>query len=927
MVTLSRLIDGAVAADAGLASWEIADALWLAGRLNDAQAAPASQRGQRQPAASTPHREVGNGDSAEGQEAREHKVPVRQPDGGREPGTPTGRDLLPLGLPVPRELRRPLNLQRGLRPLKRTVPGGRALMLDEEATVALSAEAGHGMIIPALAPARGKWLDLAIVVDCSSSMILWGQMIAELRLLAEQLGAFQSVRTWHLKLEGANPRITPERPTGPAGSPAELIDPAGRQVVWLVTDCVAAAWAVPTVLKSTVEAWGHSGPLAVIQPLPRRMWARSQLRSQSVRLRSPFPGAPNSSLEVEHLSERDRRRAGIPVPVLEIDHRWLGAWSRLVAGTSPVHVAAAFVGGKGADAAGEPDEGLEGEELATVRYQDLGPDQLVKEFMAAASPEAFRLAGLLSAAPLNLSLMRHIQRVMCAQPRPVHLAEVLLSGLLLDMTRARERCPGGEASFKFRDGVRDVLLGTVRRSEAISVMEVVSEEWNQRHGAAQASSRGMLAVPGGTTGTPLTSDLDEYGEIEAKLLLRIGGRYAQVVTSIGSVEPRADDAGNRMDVPPLPRPGVPTLPRATVPDPLPPPAPVVPPSTPIHRLFPGDVPDAADPSDTGHGIVMLGGPGSGKTTYLAALSIALFSRPGWRMVAKDPASADMLTRLVRNLTSERVFPRMGSDEVGSYQWGLDGEVERTRRLGTVRYLAPVSMDFRVTDAGGEILQRAEYTSRRAELLDALVNSRGIVFFFDPTREFEHGDTFEYVNHAVALLAQHMLGSPVPTTQRLPHYVAVCVSKFDDDRVFLSADRKRLVTYDDGMPYRFPRVADEDAEEFLWELCKVSRTGTGQMAVTALERYFRPERIKYFVTSAIGFNVNQLTRTFDRWDRPNYTIDEHDTRLSRIRGAIRPINVAEPLLWLAGQLAQDPAKPGADPRGATGDAGRGRGHPG
>jgi hypothetical protein len=522
-----------------------------------------------------------------------------------------------------------------------------------------------------------------------------------------------------------------------------------------------------------------------------------------------------------------------------------------------VHVAAAFVG----QAAASP-----GSAADDARYEGLDAEGLVKEFMAVASPEAFRLAGLLSAAPLNLPLMRGIQQAMSAEPRQAHLTEVLLSGLLRDVTPTADSRRSREASFTFafKDGVRDVLLATVRRSEAISVLEFVSEAYSRGLGTAAVTSQGRIPASGGTASATPASDLDVYGEIEKTVLRRIGGPYARAVENARPAE--------SMDKPPVPS------------------------------------PQQTEPYEDAHGIVMLGGPGSGKTTYLAALSIALFMRPGWRMVPKDDVSAEALTRRVQDLTSTRVFPMGSRGQVASYQWRINGEVERTKldwRRRVVRYLDPVGIDFRVTDAGGEIFARPEASALRDELLDVLARSRGIIFLFDPTREFEVGDTFDYVHQVVTLLAQRMLGGQGDRGERLPHHVAVCVSKFDDDWVFRAAEAMGMVSYDPSEPYGFPQVADEDAREFLRRLCRVSPMGTAELAVTALEQFFHPERVKYFVTSAIGFHVNRLTREFDPHDRANYVTGELGSPVIRIRGAIHPIGVAEPVLWLGSRLTGIP----------------------
>jgi hypothetical protein len=66
-----------------------------------------------------------------------------------------------------------------------------------------------------------------------------------------------------------------------------------------------------------------------------------------------------------------------------------------------------------------------------------------------------------------------------------------------------------------------------------------------------------------------------------------------------------------------------------------------------------------------------------------------------------------------------------------------------------------------------------------------------------------------------------------------------------------------------------------------------------------ERYFHPERISYFVTSAVGFMVNKRTRRFDPRDTANVYRTASNEAL--VRGPVHPINVVEPVLWIVRQL--------------------------
>ncbi|WP_372349942.1 BTAD domain-containing putative transcriptional regulator, partial [Streptomyces sp. KL116D] len=85
------------------------------------------------------------------------------------------------------------------------------------------------------------------------------------------------------------------------------------------------------------------------------------------------------------------------------------------------------------------------------------PEDLVRAFRATASPEAFRLAGHLAVGVPHLPVMRLVHAALERDPRPQHLAEVVLSGLLTTT-------PGPPGSYAFRDGVRDLLLRSLPRS-------------------------------------------------------------------------------------------------------------------------------------------------------------------------------------------------------------------------------------------------------------------------------------------------------------------------------------------------------------------------------------------------------------------------------------------------------------------------------
>jgi hypothetical protein len=304
------------------------------------------------------------------------------------------------------------------------------------------------------------------------------------------------------------------------------------------------------------------------------------------------------------------------------------------------------------------------------------------------------------------------------------------------------------------------------------------------------------------------------------------------------------------------------------------------------------------------GITLWGAASTGKTTFLAALSTALIRQERQlRVRAIDDASGRALTKFTTELFTERVFPpaTVGPER---YRWELCGTVQRPvprRWIGTRPAEVPVTIPLNLVDAPGESADPVKAGSVLwNSLLDSMVSSRGIVFLFDPVREFESGDAFTHTIGVVNEMSQRMRDRSLPDG-RLPHHVAVCVAKFDELRVLETAEKLGMVEYGAG-PLGFPRVPDDEAREFFMHLCGVSSSGDADMVPALLERTFRPDRIRYFVTSAIGFYVDTLTGAFDRDDPQNHLPGQETQERSRIRGSVYPINVVEPVMWLASAVA-------------------------
>ncbi|MEV4516083.1 FxSxx-COOH system tetratricopeptide repeat protein [Dactylosporangium sp. NPDC049525] len=507
---------------------ELADALWLAQHLPEqaVQLLPATDttpivppdppvRAPRAtaepvPPASDP---AGTGTRAANVFVRPH------------PATGVGEGHAPVPFQVPGAPAVPdaLTLLRALRPLRRTVPSRRHDRVDEPATAQFVARTG--LWLPVTVPAPDPALELALVVDANSSMTVWRRTVHELRALMGQLGAFRDVRLWRLDTGAATPLLFGDTGLG-LGSPrdpGELVDPTGQRLILVVSDCVGVAWS--GALAPLLERWGRAGPLAILHMLPHRMWPRCRPDFRPVTFAGPA-GAANAALQIrEHDGTPVPAEEGIGIPVLELDARFIGPWSALVAGAAPAGIngIAVFTGRLGYDeepAAGPP----------------IGAVERVRRFQAVASPDAFELVRFLAAAPLSLSVMRIVQAAMLPDPRPADLAEAFLGGLMRsDATAPDLAADADEERYDFHEGVRDLLLAGLSRSEILHVLGQVSAFISSRLGAtidfnAVLASGDVDAVR--RLGRP-------FAEVTQQVLRALGGVHAAFADSLGTLD---DDA-------------------------------------------------------------------------------------------------------------------------------------------------------------------------------------------------------------------------------------------------------------------------------------------------------------------------------------------------------------------------------------------------
>ncbi|HLK72997.1 MAG TPA: hypothetical protein VKU77_05040, partial [Streptosporangiaceae bacterium] len=322
-------------------------------------------------------------------------------------------------------------------------------------------------------------------------------------------------------------------------------------------------------------------------------------------------------------------------------------------------------------------------------------------------------------------------------------------------------------------------------------------------------------------------------------------------------------------------------------------------------------------------IGLWGSPGSGKTTFLAALRHAAgdtnIDCGTWGIFPLDRRSRDAMVDFTHAL-NQKQFPEF--TPVGTktqLRWLFVGDITDSRfarpqrrlwRRGTIES----KFELDLIDVSGEAFTYNPdgQTGLRAvadEALTHLYQARGLIYLFDPIRERENKDALNYVNRTVAELKERFARNGYRHTH-LPHRVSVCITKFDHPEVFQEARRNGFVEFgSDGIP----RVPDRHAEAFFDVLCTGRFWGekyeegdlSARFVRNELRNAFDPANIEYFVTSSIGFwtppGWTGSPAEFDPEDFANYF--QAAGEKPGIRGAIRPINVLEPLIRLQQRIAR------------------------
>ena len=411
----------------------------------------------------------------------------------------------------PAALRERLELARALRPFRRTVPSRHRHVLDVEATV--RATAVTGQTLPILRPAAERRFSADLVFDASPSMEVWEDTFGQLARVFQHAGVFREVRKWNLHTDQARDEVWLTDRKHDRWPPTALRSANRRRIVLTMTDGVAEHWYAPYIWECLTD-WGNGGPMALIDPLPVKLWNLSAIGPSRVRVRASSSGAPNVDLRYKQprfLARAGRPAAGaVPVPVTEFSPSALMAWASTVADAHPDGCVAVLTGPQSRRS------------LSTLWPSDADAEGSLSNFVRTASPAALRLAVLAAASEArDLAVLKAIQEEMLPGSATSDLAEVLVSGVYW-------RTPGNddEAGLRFRmdPACRARLQERASAQDDWDVYRAVSAAFARRYPGSASGFRAAVLDPSGDAGIP--AEQLAFAEVARSALTRArqGGR-------------------------------------------------------------------------------------------------------------------------------------------------------------------------------------------------------------------------------------------------------------------------------------------------------------------------------------------------------------------------------------------------------------------
>ena len=376
-------------------------------------------------------------------------------------------------------------------------------VLDEAKTVDIIAKTK--LVQPIFKAKSVKYFHLVMVIEQSSSMDIWSELLLEFQKTIQRFGVFESITFYYL----AGVKLYADRALKREVFHKKIR--LNRQVLLtVVSDCVSSAWHSNHIFKM-LEFWSKSVPVSITHMFPKRMWQGTSLYKgfqTSFTAHDFQPLNKQLKSDDDYYDEEDNT---FNIPIINFEPQSVHAWASVIHGKREKWIDGVIL------------EDLEEESFVDMsgKKKEISKEERVKRYLSQASPLAQKLALYASVLPINFHVIRVLQELKLPESSQIHLAEFFLGGLIKREVNEKKR-----VSFDFHEGVRDHFRNQLTATASYRIQELMSNFVSQNLNSS-LDFQALIDNPNSTSGLFLSKDEVAFVKLRAETLLKLGGEYGR----------------------------------------------------------------------------------------------------------------------------------------------------------------------------------------------------------------------------------------------------------------------------------------------------------------------------------------------------------------------------------------------------------------
>jgi len=353
---------------------------------------------------------------------------------------------------------------------------------------------------------------LTIVIDRGETMELWDELIKNFEQMLLTMGVFARVSIYYWDTKDKKPRLYVDRELKREISENLVVMDGKRNLVWVMSDCIAPSWRSSEAFKS-IDRWSLKSFTSILQMFPKEMWMGTMLfKGKHIRLSTTSFNPINKKLKIK---SSKREKNALKIPVISFDPYALQAWAKVV------------VNAKNNSISGVELEDVDFTLVKSVSKKEITPDMRMQRFYSQASPIAQKLAFYMSVLPVDFKVTRILQEERLSKSNQAHVAEVFLGGLI------ERRKKDKSVHYDFYPKIREELNANISADDSFEIMADMSN-FVSSHLGIGFDFKALLTNPNEAFegDVEISSESLAYAKLASRVLKRKGGELYTIAKKI-----------------------------------------------------------------------------------------------------------------------------------------------------------------------------------------------------------------------------------------------------------------------------------------------------------------------------------------------------------------------------------------------------------